>query len=220
MNRYVLGLAPSVLVALGLHVGHSVILTFALFYSWLGIIPSMDYLVCRKNSLARTIGDWGLTASARQMIVGLSLGISLLITLLIGANYLHDMLFDIERLRSLLKKWDFSGDQSVLLLLILVLLNPILEEIYWRGYLYHRIGQKLGSAENMLLASFWFTSYHLVVIIPVFSWPLNVVAAIPIFAAGVLWGWIRHRTGSVLIPIISHMFADLGIVITYMQYVQ
>lgn len=220
MNRYVIGLAPAVLVALGIHVGHSVILTFALFYSWLVIIPFMDYLVFRKNRLPHTLGDWGLTVHARQIIVGLSLGLSFLITLLIGAYYLHDMLFDIEQLRSLLGEWNFSGDQSVLLLLILVLLNPILEEIYWRGYLYHRIGQSLGSAKNMLHASFWFTTYHLVVIIPVFSWPLNVVVAIPIFAAGVLWGWIRHRTGSLLIPIISHMVADLGIVIIYMQYVQ
>ncbi|BFT70611.1 lysostaphin resistance A-like protein [Paenibacillus sp. P36] len=220
MNRYVIGLAPSVLVALGLHVGHSVILTFALFYSWIGIIPFIDYLVCRKNRLTRTIGDWGLTGSLRQMILGLSLGLIFLITILIGAYYLHDMLFDIERLRNLLGEWNFSGDQSVLLLLILVLLNPILEEIYWRGYLYHRIGQSLGSAKNLLHASFWFTSYHLIVIIPVFSWPLNAVAVVPIFAAGVLWGWIRHRTGSILIPIISHMFADLGVVIIYMQYVK
>ncbi|MCR8632093.1 CPBP family intramembrane glutamic endopeptidase [Paenibacillus radicis (ex Xue et al. 2023)] len=115
---------------------------------------------------------------------------------------------------------DFFGDQSVLLLLVLVLLNPILEEIYWRGYLYRRIGQTPGSAKSLLHASFWFTAYHLVVIVPVFSWPLNVIAAVPIFAAGVLWGWIRHRTRSMLTPIVSHMFADLGIVIIYMQYIK
>ncbi|UUZ81209.1 CPBP family intramembrane metalloprotease [Paenibacillus sp. P26] len=143
MNRYVLGLAPALLVAFGLYAGHSVVLTFVLFYSWLGAVPLLDYLVFRKQSLTRMIGDWGLSANARQTIAGMGLGLSCLIILLVGAYDLRDLLFDTGRLRSLLEAWNFSGDRSVLLLLVLVLLNPVLEEIYWRGYLYRRMGEPL-----------------------------------------------------------------------------
>ncbi|MGC5323881.1 CPBP family intramembrane glutamic endopeptidase [Brevibacillus sp. SYSU BS000544] len=221
MNRYVvIGLAPTVLVAIGLHVAHSVTLTFALFFSWLAVVPLIDHLVVQKQSLSQAVGIWGLTVTARQALIGFGLGISFTLALLIGAYFLHDMLFDVKHLRSLLEKWHFSGNQSGLLLVVLVLLNPILEEIYWRGYLQSRNGQAPGSIRSLLLTSLWFTAYHLVVIIPIFNWPFCVVAALSIYTAGVLWGWIRDRSHSLFAPVLSHMLADLGIVIIYILYVQ
>jgi len=220
LNRYVIGLAPTVLVAIGLHVAHRVTLTFTLFFIWLAIVPLIDHLVIQKQSLSRVVGVWGLTGTIQQALIGLGLGIFFTLAILIGAYYMHDMLFDIEHLRSWLEQWHFTGNQSVLLFVVLVLLNPILEEIYWRAYLPSRTGQTPGSFRNLLLASLWFTAYHLVVIIPIFNWPFNVLAALSIYAAGLLWGWIRDRSHSLLAPILSHMLADLGIVIIYMLYIQ
>lgn len=220
MNHYVIGLTPTVLVAIGLHVANSVTLTFALFFTWLAVVPLIDHLVLQKQSLSRVVGVWGLTVTARQALIGLGLGISFMMALLIGAYLLKDMLFDVEHLRNLLEQWHFAGNQSALLLIVLVLLNPILEEIYWRGYLHYRTGQAPGSIRSLLLTSLWFTTYHLVVILPIFHWPFSALAALAIYAAGVLWGWIRNRSHSLLAPIMSHMLADLGIVIIYILYVQ
>ncbi|WP_340701595.1 type II CAAX prenyl endopeptidase Rce1 family protein [Brevibacillus borstelensis] len=56
-----------------------------------------------------------------------------------GGYFFHSHVFHREKLQSLLIEWNFSGDHLIWLILILLSVNPFLEELYWRGYIFHRL---------------------------------------------------------------------------------
>jgi membrane protease YdiL (CAAX protease family) len=84
------------------------------------------------------------------------------------------------------------------------LVNPWLEEIYWRAWL-------SGPSKYPVPEDFWFGGYHLLILWPfvAFGW---MALAFAILAA-VAWFWrqIFRQTGSLLIPAIAHMLADFSI---------
>jgi len=92
------------------------------------------------------------------------------------------------------------------------LANPILEEAYWRGV--------LGSDDSRpTLSDVFFGGYHilvLAVLIPgraAVAWALATAMGILLMAAGWLWRQIVRRHGGLLIPVITHLAADLSIIV-------
>jgi hypothetical protein len=84
------------------------------------------------------------------------------------------------------------------------LVNPWLEEIYWRGW--------LGSdTQRPILDDLWFGGYHLLILAPFVSWPWLLVAFLVL--AGTAWAWrqVTRLTGSLFFPGLAHLLADFSI---------
>jgi hypothetical protein len=82
------------------------------------------------------------------------------------------------------------------------LLHPVLEQIHWaplRGHTW--------------LAHPLFAGYHMLVLHSLITSPWLVVCFAVLTAASVLWHRMVQSTGCPLIPIISQLLADLGIVL-------
>jgi len=86
----------------------------------------------------------------------------------------------------------------VLLALSVVVLAPLVEELIFRGLLWDALGDHLPPLGVWLLTSALFGAYHLD--------PLHAVAVFPI---GLLLGWLRWRTGSLVAPILGHAANNL-----------
>lgn len=112
-------------------------------------------------------------------------------------------------------EWGFSGAGEIGLVLVLLLANAILEEVYWRGYMFNRLRKKGTAFSAIGLTAFFYTLYHLLSIIPIFTASFSFAAVIPVLIAGLFWGYIREKTGSIAATIIGHGLADLGIVCVY-----
>jgi hypothetical protein len=84
------------------------------------------------------------------------------------------------------------------------LVNPWLEEAYWRGWL-------SGPSGFPSLDDFWFAGYHLLILAPFIpvGW-LALVLAVLVTAAW-FWRQIARHTGGLFIPSVAHLLADFSI---------
>lgn len=210
----VLLLGPSIMIYIGLIICNSVLITFALFYGWLFFVPLFSSIRNKQQKLPLQ------KHFSRQSIgIGLISGVISLLAIYGAVTLLKDTVFDLAALRQLLMDWNFTGDKVIWLVLILIFINPFLEELYWREFMYKRLESKVGIAKTIVITSFFYSLYHLVSLIFIFTFPFNFIAVIPVFLAGLLWGYFRYKLQSITAPIISHILADLGIMLVYLSYI-
>lgn len=86
------------------------------------------------------------------------------------------------------------------------LVNPFLEEWYWRGY--------LGSVSKKLVVSdVCYAGYHPLVLYRFLRWPWLVLEFLVLVGVAWIWRQIARRAGGLLIPVVSHLTADASLII-------
>ena len=96
-------------------------------------------------------------------------------------------------------------DSPIWFILVGVIFAPIVEELFFRGFLFQGFRQKYGWVKGLLLSSVIFAAGH-----------LDPVAFIPTFILGALLAYMYHRSNSVWPGIILHFLVNaLGICATY-----
>lgn len=90
-------------------------------------------------------------------------------------------------------------------ILWILLLGPILEETVFRGLAFRPAEQYLGSKWAILLCAALFALAH-------WGFPNMILA----FLAGLVFGWIRHKSGNILCPIVAHMSANAALMVMQM----
>lgn len=102
----------------------------------------------------------------------------------------------------------------VVLALLLSIAHSLLEEYYFRWFLYRRLQGLAGRGAALWISSLGFMAHHVIVVATYLgpaSWPLITLFSLGIAASGYIWAWLYQRTGSLVAPWISHMVADLAI---------
>lgn len=95
-----------------------------------------------------------------------------------------------------------------------VLINPIVEELFWRGLVYQKLKVELGLWRGLMLSSLLFGAWHWVIIQHFFvpKWQLFITAGIVI--AGITFGRVAEQTKTLGASIIIHSLgADLPIML-------
>ena len=83
--------------------------------------------------------------------------------------------------------------------------HPLLEEIFWRGWL---PSERRGPAPGDLA----FAGYHLLVLPLFVTWPWVAVAGVVLTLTAWTWRRSARRNGNLGVPIIAHALAGLGVV--------
>lgn len=90
-----------------------------------------------------------------------------------------------------------TGDLPVLVVAaISALAIAPLEEVFWRGAVQPSLGVGRSPLWSVLITTAVFIGFHL----PTLQLPLISAAAL----GGLVWGWLRERTGGLLAPVIAH----------------
>lgn len=112
---------------------------------------------------------------------------------------------------SLVEKYRITRGDLVVYGLYLSFVNALLEELFFRGYLFLNL---LGAGRLFayLFSGALFSVYHLVNIAGWFSPALFAAALAGLFLAGVLFCWLDERARSIWPGYVVHLFADLAIV--------
>ena len=102
--------------------------------------------------------------------------------------------------------WESSSIDIAFLFLSVAIVTPIAEELFFRGYLLDAINRKHGDWTAIIWSSILFGLVHVS--------PFVIGSA---FIGGIIYGWIRMRTGSLLPSIACHMMWNmLALVVTYL----
>lgn len=187
------GVTGAVLLALGVRVepgdASFYLFTFALAVVW--VIGSL------LTARSRTFGSVGEGRWLPDIGWGLAGGVALLVVFLLGAGVVAQIDFLAGPVEELL---DHARFGALPVVTAITVVNGITEEIFFRGALHESIG---GGPTRHLVGT---TIIYTVVTAASGIWLLALAAA----SLGLLAGWLRHRTGALLSPIIAHLTWSLG----------
>ena len=135
------------------------------------------------------------------------------LALLYGAFTLIDYFLWPQSGKLILRAYQEALSSGALLELILtvVVVAPIIEELIMRGFVQRGwAASRLGPTLAILLTTFVWTIMH-----QQYDWPLLV----NIFCIGLLFGWLRNRSGSTLLTILLHITQNAAVLIHTALYV-
>ena len=108
-----------------------------------------------------------------------------------------------------------SREKFILGGVLLSSVHALLEEYYWRWFLFGGMRRFMPVPAAVILSSLAFTAHHVVLLAVYFGrWSLaTIFFSLCVAIGGAAWAWIYHRSGSLLGPWLSHILIDAGIFI-------
>jgi uncharacterized protein len=155
----------------------------------------------RYNRPALASLGWRRTGFNPALACGL--GAALAIVLSVLGQLLHTPQND------LIDKLVNSWTSFALFAVTAILIAPVFEELLFRGFLQPLLSRTFGVIAGVLITAALFGSLHL------FQYALAWQYAAIIFLAGVAFGWVRARTGSVIPGTLMHCCFNSVSVIVY-----
>ena len=101
----------------------------------------------------------------------------------------------------------------LLLALFYSLIHSLLEEYYWRWFVFGQLSRGCNLPLAIAIASLGFAAHHVLVLGHYFGWvsPLTWLFSASIAIGGAFWSWLYHRSNSLLAPWLSHALIDAAI---------
>lgn len=90
------------------------------------------------------------------------------------------------------------------------LIHSLLEEYYWRWFVFGRLCRDLPLTAGIVISSVGFAAHHVLVLATFFGWtsPATYFFSFCVAVGGAFWAWLYRRSGSLLGPWISHAIVD------------
>jgi membrane protease YdiL (CAAX protease family) len=92
-------------------------------------------------------------------------------------------------------------------------IHSILEEYYWRWFVFGHLRYALPLAPAVVVSSLGFMAHHTLVIGRFFGGPslMTVLLSAGVAVGGALWAWLYQRSGHLYGPWLSHMLVDASL---------
>jgi membrane protease YdiL (CAAX protease family) len=173
---------------------------------WIGLLLPVWWGSSRKG-LGSLRADFGFEMRPRDIPIGLGAGVAAQIVLGLASTWLYDLLgLDTDKLGETAEELADSAvgaGNVVLLVLVVVVGAPIVEELFYRGLWMRSIERRTGRPWVALVGS------SLIFGIAHFQ-PFDLVALAP---AGLVFGWLAQRSGRLGPAIWAHVgFNALAVV--------
>ena len=97
--------------------------------------------------------------------------------------------------------------------LFLAVPHSLLEEYYWRWFVFGQTKRITGIKTAIVISSLGFMSHHVIVIHQFLDkgWGVTLFFSLCVALGGVLWAWLYNRYKTLYGPWVSHLLVDLGI---------
>jgi uncharacterized protein len=102
-------------------------------------------------------------------------------------------------------------ENYILFATFLSVLHSLIEEYFWRWFVFGHLRQKMSAVSAAVLGSIAFASHHLIVVGQFFPFGFAVFLSICVAIGGLLWCWLYQRQGTLAGAWISHLIADAGL---------
>lgn len=91
------------------------------------------------------------------------------------------------------------------------LIHSLLEEYYWRWFVFGRLREMIRAKGAIAISSLGFMAHHVILVFTYLPWPWALLASVAVAIGGALWAWRYDRDGSLWAPWISHLLVDAAI---------
>ncbi len=155
----------------------------------------------REKDLRSLVSGWNGRVAAAFSVVCLGSGVALYVLwpLITGDG-------DGSELAEKLESFGLTGVVWVAFMIYYTLVNPWLEELFWRGM--------LGSDSKGLVPSdALFAGYHILVLVRFVPWYWALIVAVTLVGTAWLWRQIGRRYSGLLVPVATHLLADGAVII-------
>lgn len=188
----------------GAYVGGKFIqFAFPIVFVWFasGRVPRLERM---------TMSGVGLGLAFGLLVVGVILGVYF--------GFLRDspLLASMPRtLRHKLEEFGVATPGGFLALCVFVAaIHSLLEEYYWRWFVFGRMRELLGVEGAIGLSSVGFMAHHVIVLdayLPDQFWSGVVPFSLGVAVGGAFWAWLYQRSGTLLGPWLSHLIIDTSL---------
>ena len=101
-----------------------------------------------------------------------------------------------------------SSGMLLFLTLFVSMFGPVIEEMFFRGFMYSAIKKHLGFLGAAFLSASIFSILH-----------TNIVGFLPIMALGVLLAYLYEKTGSLVAPMAVHILHN-SIIVAFVFFIK
>lgn len=204
------GLLLTMVPLLIIGVGEGAALSIGFLLTQIVVIPMILLFVYLDGSIARTrdMLRFGSPKRAAMMILGIPTIALIVDNILVFIYAVIFVLFFGEpgTNTDIGTTWESSNLAILLTFISICIMTPISEELFFRGYLLDSINRMHGQWPAILISAVIFGLVHLD--------PFTIGMAT---IGGIIYGWIRIRTGSLLPGIAAHaMWNTMALVVTYL----
>ncbi len=162
------------------------------FYQVVFVIPVI-VILWRKGAKINVLGLRNFKIENLALGCGLLLGTYILIML---HNVLL-MLFGIAPQGEYLSEFFSTGESVGLFVFVGVVLAPLVEEIFFRGFLFGGLQQKYGWKKSAVISAAIFSIGH-----------LQIAILLPAFLLGLVFAYLYHRSKSIFPGMILHLIVN------------
>ena len=124
-------------------------------------------------------------------------------------------LLDFNSIKENLEKINVTPSTYLYVVLIIIFVNPFLEEYFWRGFVFRVFDKYWKGYWTGIL----FALHHMIIIYQWFNWWQFLLITIFLSLIGLLFNWMYKQTDSIYASWFTHFIADLIIVIIGWIYV-
>ncbi len=96
----------------------------------------------------------------------------------------------------------------------LCIVHSLLEEYYWRWFVYGRLRRHVHRRAALIVAGLAFMAHHVVIIWVYFPGQFSRAVlpfSLAVAVGGIVWAWLYERTGSLIGPWASHFIVDAAL---------
>ncbi len=149
--------------------------------------------------------------SKKSLAYSFLLGIGVYVVIL-AAYFILKSFIDLSNIMAMLdKKAKVDKSNYIGIALYISLINSLLEEFFFRGFMFlnlRKIGQRMFA---YLVSAFAFTIYHIAIMGSWFTPALFVVAMVGLFVGALIFNYLNEQDGNIYNSWMVHMMANLAI---------
>ena len=173
---------------------------------WLIAMPVLWLLFIDKEKLS-----WS-PSPLRGIVVGAIWSIPVGCAIWLLYSYCLEPYVDKEGVRQQIKLFGLTTPVMFWSFAIMIsFINALMEEYVWRWFVYTKCKTVAGPIKGIMLAAFFFTAHHVIVIWNFGDVSIVAIGSVAIFIAGCLWCCLYQKYTSIWPAYISHVVADLAV---------
>lgn len=184
-------------------------------------LPALWWLVIARylpNSAESSEPHWRIWFNRRDLTWGVTVGaaIAIAIFLLYTLWLQHSPVLDQLRptVHQKLSQFSINSPAAFLILaLFYSLFHSLMEEYYWRAFVYGHLRHLIGVLPSAIVSSIGFMAHHVIVVGVYFAphWEQVAFFSLSVAVGGVIWAWLYQRSNSLLCIWVSHGLVDAAL---------